>query len=578
MVHGAGAEKLESKRYFEQRLEEMRTERSEFEEIARDIKNYVKPYKGRFLPDQKNERAKWNKIIDNTGTMASRTATSGMMTGMTNPARKWFRLRVPKFERSDQDGRDLDREEAEFQRQLRSWLMEVENIMFRQMGKSNLYNALSSVYSELVNFGTGAVAIVEDPNNVFRAIPFTFGEYFVQQNERLEIDTFYREFEMSVKQIMEKFPEDNVSRQTKRMYKEGHLTNKVKVVHAIEPNPDGQSNAKNPKDKPFRSVYYERGNETEDKFLEEGGHTVFPVAVPRWEVTAGDIYGTNCPAMTALGDIKQLQQEQRRKAQGIDKLVDPPMQGPSSMENRKVSTLPGKMSYYDMTAGQVQGATPLFEVNLRLNELLVDIQDVQRRISRAFFEDLFLLLTQDRTQEQTATEASIKDQEKLMQLGPVLHRLEHELLDRVVMMVFRIMRENGHLPSMPEKAELTEDDLQVEYLSILAQAQQANEINKIERFTVTLGNMAGLDPSVLDKWDADNAVQNIAKALGIDVESIKSDEEVQRIRQQRQQQEQAVQAQQTAETAKTATEAGRNLAESTQAAPELADILTGENV
>jgi hypothetical protein len=573
------SEKLDSKKFFEQRLEEMRTERSEFETIARDIKNYVKPYKGRFLPDQRNERAKWNKIIDNTGTMASRTATSGMMTGMTNPARKWFRLRVPKFERSDQDGRDLTDQEAEFQRQLRSWLMEVENIIFRQMGKSNIYNALSSVYNELVNFGTGPVAIVEDPKQVFRAIPFTFGEYFIQQNDRLEVDTFYREFEMTVKQIMEKFPEENVSRATKRLYQNGHLTSKVKVVHAIEPNPEGKSSASNPKDKPYRSVYFERGQETEDKFLEVGGHTKFPVAVPRWEVTAGDTYGTNCPAMTALGDIKQLQQEQRRKAQGIDKMVDPPMQGPSSMENRKVSTLPGKMTYFDMTAGQQQGATPLFQVNVRLNELLVDIQDVQRRISRAFFEDLFLLLTQDRTAEQTATEASIKDQEKLMQLGPVLHRLEHELLDRIVMLIFDIMKNNGHLPEMPEGVDnLSEDDLQVEYLSILSQAQQANEINKAERFTVTLGNMAGLDPTVLDKWDADNMVNNIAKALGIDVESIKSDEEVQQIRQRRQQQEQAAQAQQSAETAKTATEAGRNLAESTQAAPEFADLLTGGNV
>jgi hypothetical protein len=211
-----------------------------------------------------------------------------------------------------------------------------------------------------------------------------------------------------------------------------------------------------------------------------------------------------------------------------------------------------------------------------------DIQEVQQRIRQAFFEDLFLLLSQDRTREQTATEATIKDQEKLMQLGPVLHRLEDELLNVIIDRVFEIMFKKDAFPPLPqflqEEADDAQDlDIQVEYISVLSQSQQANEINKVERFLVTLGNMAGLDPTVLDKWNGDGSVDLLSKALALDPELINTDEEAQQIRQQRQeqaqQQEQLAGAQQAAETAKTATEAGANLSESASESGPLGNIL-----
>jgi hypothetical protein len=42
-------------------------------------------------------------------------------------------------------------------------------------------------------------------------------------------------------------------------------------------------------------------------------------------VTGNDIYGSS-PAMDCLGDVKQLQHEQLRKAQAIDYQVNPPLQ------------------------------------------------------------------------------------------------------------------------------------------------------------------------------------------------------------------------------------------------------------
>ena len=89
-------------------------------------------------------------------------------------------------------------------------------------------------------------------------------------------------------------------------------------------------------------------------------------------VSLVDVYG-NSPGMEALGDIKQLQHEQLRKAQGIDYQTKPPLQVPAYMKNRDVDSLPGGVTYVDGQQGKIETA---FNVNLNLQHLFMDIQDV----------------------------------------------------------------------------------------------------------------------------------------------------------------------------------------------------------
>ena len=124
--------------------------------------------------------------------------------------------------------------------------------------------------------------------------------------------------------------------------------------------------------------------------LRESGFKRFPVLAPRWVVRGGDIYGES-PAMTALGDINQLQHEQLRKAQGIDYQTKPPLQAPTSMKNRDVEMLPGGITYVD-SANPHGGIRSAFEAQINLNYLLEDIRDVRDRIRGCFFADLFLML------------------------------------------------------------------------------------------------------------------------------------------------------------------------------------------
>jgi hypothetical protein len=105
-------------------------------------------------------------------------------------------------------------------------------------------------------------------------------------------------------------------------------------------------------------------------------------------VTGEDVYATDWPAAMALGDIKMLQVEEKRKAQGIDKMVNPPMKGPPGLAQRRISTLPGGMTVYE--GNEQNKLEPLYNVRLPIYELRQDIEAIERRIDEIFFKDLLV--------------------------------------------------------------------------------------------------------------------------------------------------------------------------------------------
>lgn len=528
----------DKKQHFEQRKSGMALERSSFITHWKELSDYIAPRRGRFLTSDRNKGEKRNqKIINSAGTMALRTLSSGMMAGITSPARPWFRLATP------------DREMLEYA-PVKVWLNQVELFMREIFNQSNLYQALPTLYTELGLFGTGALYMDEDFNDVIRCYPQTVGSYMIGNSPRLEVDTFYREFDMTVGQLVSKFVFDGkpkgkpdwskASPAVKNMWDRGALDSWVTVVHAIEPNDDRDLGMKDAKNKPIRSVFYEVGSD-DDRMLRESGYDEFPVMVPRWDVTAEDVYGTNCPGMTALGDIKALQVEEKRKAQAIDKLSNPPLKGPGSLKNVPVSSLPGGITIYDGAEGR-EGLQPIYQVDPKVRELAEDIRQTEQRIERAFYADLFLMLAQSDRRQITAREIDERHEEKLLMLGPVLERLHGELLNKLIDRTFAIMVRNDLLPPPPQ--ELQGQALKVEYISVLAQAQRAVGTSGIERVAGFVGQLAQFNPEALDKLDMDQSIDDYAEMIGVSPKLIRADDKVADIRKVKAQQ--AAQMQQAA--------------------------------
>ena len=450
------------RRHCERRLGALDRERASWFAHWRELSEYVLPRRGSFLGvARRHDRgAKLNgKLLDSTAMLAARTLSSGLMAGLTSPARPWFRLGIGSPQLSEVP-------------EVRLWLDDVASRMFRVFARSNLYNALAVVYEELAVFGTAAMVVMEDTREIVRAYPLTAGEYWLAASDRLTVNTLYRRLGMTIFQLVERFGRDAVSMLVRERYDRGDWDHEVEIVHAIEPNEPVGDWSRQPgmlgvHNMPFRSVWYEKSGAGE-ALLSVGGFEEFPALCPRWHLIGNDVYGRS-PGMEALPDARSLQLMQQRFAQALDKMVNPPLVAPPSLRGAPAHHKPGGVTYVADATGQ--SFRSAYQVNVPLDQMTVAIRDRQQAVRAAFYADLFLMATQ--LQEvRSATEIAERRDEKLVMLGPVLERLHDDLLEPLIGRVFQIMARAGEIPPPPSPA-LDGLRLQPEYVSPMAVGQSS---------------------------------------------------------------------------------------------------------
>jgi len=465
--------------------------------------------------------AKQNRgIINNTPVIAARTLKAGMLSGMMSPSRPWFQLTLG------------GQEEAIESQGAKAWLAEVEDKIRETLLKSNFYSAALLSLHDLAIFGFTCNLMEEDEEDDVRCYVFPVGQYWLSQSDRLAVDTIYRRFTMTVRQLVKKFTIEHCSKRVKGHYQRHELETPIDVVHCIEPNEDFKEGALGPKGKPFLSTWWEYGcpaSETEYGCLREGGYDEQPFTAPRWTTTGEDVYGTS-PAMDALGDCRALQLAEKRAAEMVDKIVTPPMRGPKSLTNQRVSLLPGGMTYVDALSPS-QAFGPAMEVNPQSIAVAeAKIREFEQRINRAFYADLWLMLQQTDGQ-MTAREVIERREEKLLQLGPVLDRMHDEFLDPAINRTFNILLRRGKLPPPPE--ELQGRDLKVKFISIMAQAQKLQGTTAVERLSGFVAQLAPLRADLLDKINWDATVDEYGGMLGVAPKIINTQDMVEGVRKHR---------------------------------------------
>jgi hypothetical protein len=527
--------------YFTTRLAALDRDRTSYMPTWRDLQQNFSPRRGRFLFGQESVsrgRRRDQRVIDNTPLTAARDMSSGMHSGITSPARPWVRFRV----RVANDKLNNDGE-------VKAWLDEVQRRVLYVFAKSNLYNALHTLYGELGVFGTGVLWVDEDEEDIVRGYTMTVGEYWLASSNRQIVDTIYRSFWWSVRQIVDTFGRDNVSLAIRANYDSGQLDQEYEIVHAIEPNPNhNPRSARLPlnsafpwggtlaSELPFRSVWFERAATGENGLLRVSGYEEFPVMAPRWALAGNETYGSDSPGWVALGDGQQLQVLQRRSMELVDKLSKPPMVAHPAMRAEPMSQLPGGVTFDPDVVGK--GYRAAYEIKPEA-VAAVDkkIEETGERVKKAFYADLWLMMTEDeRRQPATAREVDERHEEKMLMLGPVLERLHDELLEPLVTRVYNIMVRNGLLPPMP--AAIRGAHVQIEFISMLALAQKALTTGPIERLWQFGSQIGAVKPEAYDRLDADGTLDNYADMIGAPASVLVDLKKAQAMRQARAKQQQ----------------------------------------
>src|SRR6516165_6330473 len=548
-------------RHVNERLLGLRVNRYSWWVHARELADFLLPrrYKWLITPNQMTRGSPINQhILDSTGTLAARNLASGMMSGISSPTRPWFRLKIGRQDSTQTSPTSL-------------WLAECERLMMLVFQDSNFYNSLAIVYFDLVIFGTAVMLIYEDFDNVIHCYNPCFGEYYLDNDGKYRPLIFFREFTMTVDQCVDQFGAENTSPQVQQLYKEGKaaLTREIIVAHGIELNNDGRKFGI-PEHFKFREVYWEWGGSVYPQggyvnihqgFLRKRGFHEAPHIAVRWDLVSNDAYGRS-PGMDALPDVKQLQQEVRRKAQAIDKLVNPPMVADVQLKNQPASLLPGGVTYVSgmMQTGNQGFSTVYGNWRPDIAGISEDLNEIRERIRKVFFNDIFQVISQFETRSNvSATEIDARRSEALVMLGPVLERIEYELLSPIIERPFPIMSRAGVLPPAP--AEIAGANIHIEYVSMLSQAQQATATSGIERILQLAGGLVGVDPSVMDKIDIDYTIEKYSTLMNNDPRMIRSPQQLQAIRQQRQQAQQQQQQMQMVENASKLAAGAKNLSD-----------------
>ncbi|MDR2195654.1 MAG: hypothetical protein LBE50_03485 [Gallionellaceae bacterium] len=503
---------------------QLKAERSSWISRWQELSELFLPGAGRFFVEDRNRGDdRHRRILDNTATRSLRILSAGLMSGASSPARPWFRLTTSSPDLDESDG-------------VKRWLADVTRLMQMVFARSNVYRALHQMYNELGVFGGACAVVAEDFDSVIHLHVLTAGEYCIATDSRGRPDTLYREFQMPVAQIVEEFGLENCSLTVKNLYDNGNLDQWITVMHVVEPRRKRDITKRDGKNMPYRSIYYESGTNSKD-VLRESGYRRFNVLAPRWDVVGGDIYGTS-PAMEALGDNLQLQAQQEDKSLAIKYQVTPPIILPLTAKDAEKDLLPGGTTYADIQGGG-NAARSAWEVRTDINHLLLDMQDVRERIRSSFFVDVFLMFAGGGDHQITATEAQMLREEKMMVMGPVMERLDNELYKPLIDITFEIMQAAGILPPPPQ--ELQGRDLNVEFVSVLAQAQRAIAMGATDQHLAAVINLAQARPDVLDKLDLDKYVDLSADLRGVDPELTLPADVVAAIRQQRADQQAAMQ-------------------------------------
>ncbi len=473
--------------------DELKNERASWLPVWKDLGAYLAPTRGFFegqLPNS-GRRVDHKTLLDSDPCLAVEVLCAGMMSGLTSPSRSWFDLSLAPQELMELPG-------------VREWLFDVKKQLETVFAKSNVYGVLHGFYEEIAVFGTAAFLLEEDVQKGIRCRPFTIGEYCLGTDGNGQVNRFARAFFMTKEQLINTFGKEAlpvVLQQTQRDENRWH-----RVYHLIYPNSSYDPTKKDNQHLPYTSVFFMENNHV----LRKGGYYEFPVIAARWEVkNTSDIYGKG-PGWKCLGDVKMLQKMQKTKLVALDKSTNPPVMVSANVQG-EVNLLPGGITRYNGTAdGAVR---PAYQVQPDLKALEEAISSVRATIRSQFFADIFLALSTQDFSNKTAAEVAERHQEKMIVLGPVLERLKNELLDPLIHRAIHLLARQGLLPLPPESIQ--DLPLQIEYVSMIAQAQKAAGVNALIQGLNYASLIAKEHPELSSRIDYQCALEEGLKALGV---------------------------------------------------------------
>jgi len=460
------------------------------------------------MHQQEPDRIANPKMLDGEPALALLILSSGFMNGVTSPARKWVNIKKPGTKPYEQPENDQSLVHSE----IRSKILQI-------LAGTNYYDSRAEQVYDACGIGTGALLCYEDRDFVCKFTLCAPGSYYLVTDHSNKVVKFCREFRMKASDLLEEFGEDALPLEIVTRAKKGGSNARTDylVSHLIEENvPDGTLRTNHP----FRECYWFSAPIAGAKpYLACRPLYEWPVAVLRWSCPDNATYGVP-PTLSVLGKAVQLQNLEFRSDQGLDKMISPPLLADLSLRNRPKAFSANGITYTNNLAPNT-GARPLLNLQMPFQEMEVKRSRIVQAIKDGLYNYLFDMISSLDT-VRSATEIDARREEKLVMLGPVLHRSYLEDIGVVVKRVFGIASRKGLFPPLNDN-----EGAEIEFSNILSDVQKASDVATLERFSVFVGQLVPTWPEAQAKVDILDIIKQYAEGLGVRPTVLKEDEAVQ---------------------------------------------------
>ena len=498
------------------RFSTLATQRRVWEHHWQDIADYIVPRKADITRRRMDGEKRTEKIFDGTAIHSAELLTASLHGMLTSASMPWFSLR---FTDPMLDGDDMAKE----------WLENTTEHMYNAFARSNFQEQVHEMYADLVAFGTAVMFVDKDDVSQLRFSTRHIAECFLAEDAHGRVDTVVRKYKMSGRDARSLWGKDIGPTLVPRVKENPYEM--IELLHVVQPRDEYDPGISDNLNMRFMSCHIDPENKW---LIAESGFDEFPYVAPRFlKASFEQGYGRS-PAMTALADVKMLQEMSKTTIKSAQKQVDPPLLVPDDGFVLPVRVTPGGLNFY--RSGTRDRIEPLMTgANTPLG---LAIENQRREaIRQAFYVDQLMLRE---SPNMTATEVIARNEEKMRLLGPVLGRLQAEMLQPLITRCFNLLAKQNIFEPAPDY--LQAGNIDIEYVSPLAKAQRQGELNSTMRMFEILNPLAQLDPGIFDYIDMDGLVKFITRTIGVPASVLRAEGEVTSMREARAEQ-QAQQAQ-----------------------------------
>lgn len=494
-------------------LSQLQQDRFGFEPHWQEIIDYILWFRQNIMANGPAGAKKMSKINDGTPTYYAMLFGAGFSAKNVNPAMPWFKLTA-------EDDYNKD------DRRVRLWLDIVEKVFYDTFRKSNFYTTDKEGTIDWAVLGTNAMFVGPHPKWGCHFQNLNLGECYLAADQYGQVDTMFRLFEFTAKQAAQQWGKDKLSKTAQNFLDNNKPTQKVVIVHAVQPRLERDPKKIDKQNMPFSSIYFESDNQ---HLLEEGGYPDFPYCVARYVVMKPEVYGRGL-GMMALPDSKELQVRVRDTTRaGQLQLAPPVLLSDDGFAGSPIKRIPGGYTFV-RSEGRMQDKIGVFPTAANLAWSEEGLDGLRRRIGQTFYSDLMSVAMDKQV---TLGEFMEVAQEKMQFLGDALVRLQDERYKPLFDRVFQILWEAGKIPRPP--LELIGDDgwlkFKVEYISPMARAMKKAESQGIIQATGFLAQVAQTrGPEALDILDWDGAERTVLENYGVPQKLLIDPKEVESVR------------------------------------------------